>query len=218
MQSYVQSDQTWLLDSLNWDKVSVISTLDLLPLTFINNLSFLSQHVITDYTAQSAYLENSLLLAHMSTSPVSSLYVSHTGDLSHIALVYTLPAVSLFFSSFYNVSQSAALLAPELALVLTDYLVAYETSQSFNMRTSVCFDSGVNTLNCFGGEGSLPLIMFGLFAWFVVYMVLTDVALPWSRYNHSQFARSYVYLFSFSKETRVQLEVVLQTTVLFLFY
>ena len=59
LKSYVRSGQTWLSNSLNWDKVSVISTLDLLPLTFINNLSFLSQHVITNYTAQSAYLEKS---------------------------------------------------------------------------------------------------------------------------------------------------------------
>ena len=140
------------------------------------------------------------------------------GDLGHSASVCGLPAVALFCSSFSNVYHASALLTPEVALILTDYLVAYETSQSLNARAIMGFDSGVEVLTHIGVEGLLPLIIFGLFTWFVVYMFLTGAILPWSSYSHSQFARSYVYIFSFSKETRVQLEVVLQTTVLFLFY
>lgn len=193
-------------------------TLDFLPLMFVNNLSFVSQYLVTDYIDHSAHLETSLLFTHASTSLVKGLHASYMLDLNRGALVDCLPVASLFLSSFYGIYRASVLLTPELALVLTDYLVICERSQSFNARPSVCFDSGVNALNCLAGEGSLPLVMLLLLAWFVIYMVLTNTFLPWSSYSHSQFARSYVYVFSFSKETRVQLEVVLQTTVLFLFY
>lgn len=218
VQTYKSTDQTWLADSLNWEKLSGISTLDTSFLTFLHNSSFINQHLTLDYSLKMSYLDIILITSNSVNYSASSLYVSYINDLYNNFSVLYLPLLSLFSSSYQDVYSLVMLVSPEVIIAFADYFNLYHSSSFINAQVSACFDSYTNNLNYIFGEGILSLFMFLFFAWLLIYFFTVNSLLTWSTYNYSQFARLYLYFFSMSRDTRLQFEVVLQTAIFFFFY
>jgi len=217
VQTYKSTDQTWLADSLNWEKLSGISTLDTSFLTFLHNSSFINQHLTLDYSLKMSYLDIILITSNSVNYSASSLYVSYINDLYNNFSVLYLPLLSLFSSSYQDVYSLVMLVSPEVIIAFADYFNLYHSSSFINAQVSACFDSYTNNLNYIFGEGILSLFMFLFFAWLLIYFFTVNSLLTWSTYNYSQFARLYLYFFSMSRDTRLQFEVVLQTAIFFFF-
>jgi len=110
------------------------------------------------------------------------------------------------------------LLTPEVIIAFSDYFSVYYAVSNINYTSSAYFDSFFNNLNFTFGEGFLHLLMFLLFSWLIIYFFVINFFLKWSTYRYNQITRLYYYFYSSSKDTRLQLEVVLQTAVFFIFY
>jgi len=57
VQTYKYTDQTWLVDSLNWEKISNIALSDYSLVSFLYNSSFINQHFIIDYISKISFLD-----------------------------------------------------------------------------------------------------------------------------------------------------------------
>lgn len=113
------------------------------------------------------------------------------------------------FQDLFNV---ATLISPELTTSMIDLGTSYTRSPSINFSPSAITDSYTSNLNFFVSGGTIGVLFFFLYVWFLVYTSTTNLPLRWTVPVGNQFARLYYYLFSLAKETRMQFEAALQTT------
>ena len=218
VQTYKYTDQTWLVDSLNWEKVSNIAFSDYSLLSFIYNSSFVSQHFILDYTSKLSLLDTTLVSLNTHNVSVSVLYNSFVSDLYLSFNICYLPVLPLFSSMYQDIFSIMILFSPELITAFSDYFYLYYFNNSLLFTASSCFDSYLSNLNHNFNENVLSLFMFFFFTWFIIYFFYTVMSLRWSKFTWSQLSRTYMYVFSISKESRIQFESVLQSVVFFIFY
>lgn len=218
-QKYKYTDQTWLTDSLNWDKLSNISLNEYSLVSFIYNSSFLNQHFITDYTTKFSFLDVILTNGNFYNFNTTLLYNYFIMDIYLSFNVQYLPYLSYFTASYQDVFALTLLFSPEVILAFTDYFYLYYSNLSTTLPVpSACFDSYVNNLNYSFMEGLIFFFMFFFFSWFLVYFFFMNFILKWSTLHWSQFIRIYLYSFSISKDTRLQYEAIIQTAIFFIFY
>ena len=218
VQQYKQTDQTWLVDSLNWEKTSSLAFHDYSFVNFLYNSSFINQHIISDYSTKLSTLDVILLGTNTWGSSVSFLYNSFINDFYLGFFNQWLPLMSLFSSSYQDIFSLVLIFSPEVIMSFSDYFTTYYSVGAINFSVSACFDSYTNNLNYSFGEGLISLFMFFFFSWFIIYFFILVASLRWSNLQFTQFIRFYIYFFSVSKETRVQFEAVIQTGIFFIFY
>ena len=215
---YKYSDQTWLTDSLNWDKLGSVTFSDYSFISFLTNSSFINQHLTIDYLNKVSNLDVILLSGNSWSLSVAVLFNNYVNDIYLLFSINYLYALPLFTSSYQDILNVVLLLSPEVIIAFNDYLSTYYGLSTVNKTSLVFFDSYTNNLNYNFNEGLLSVFTFFLFTWFIVYFFTMSVSLKWSNLLISQFTRFYFFFFSASKDTRVQFEAVVQTGVFFIFY
>jgi hypothetical protein len=216
--TYKNSDQLWLSDSLNWEKTSALAFSDTSFVSFLYNSFFVSQHVLTDKISKLSYLDVIILKTNSWNFNVQTLYFSFLNDIYLDFFNLYLPLISLMGSNYQDFFTLIAVISPELNIAISDYFYEVFFFNNVNFLPSAVFDSFTNNLNYFSNDGFVIFIMFFLYVWFIVYFFLTSFSLRWSSFNFSHFNRFFYYFYSISVETRIQLEAVMQTFVFFLFY
>jgi len=177
VQTYKHTDQTWLVDSLNWEKVSNIAFSDYSLISFIYNSSFVSQHFILDYTSKLSLLDITLLSLNTHNVSVSVLYNSFVNDLYLSFSLCYLPVLPLFSSMYQDIFSIIILFSPELIVSFSDYFYLYYFNNSLLFTASSCFDSYLSNLNHNFNENVLSLFMFFFFTWFIIYFFFTTFSL-----------------------------------------
>lgn len=216
--TYKNSDQLWLSDSLNWEKTSTLAFSDTSFVSFLYNSFFVSQHVLTDKISKLSYLDVIILKTNSWNFNVQTLYFSFLNDIYLDFFNLYLPLISLMGSNYQDFFTLIAIISPELNIAISDYFYEVFFFNNVNLLPAAVFDSFTNNLNYFSNDGFVVFIMFFLYVWFIVYFFLTSFSLKWSSFNFSHFNRFFYYFYSISVETRIQLEAVMQTFVFFLFY
>ena len=218
MSTYKASDQMWLSDSLNWEKTSILVSSDWSLASFLFQSSFINQHLSVDHVSKLSHLDVTLIKANSNSTSIQTLYTSFMDDLILEIFTFSLPTINLLQTEYQEIFSTLILVAPELSLMLSDYVFAYYTNSVINYLPSAVFDSYTNNLNFYFSEGVLHFMMFWFFVWFVIYFFTTNLSLKWSLPAGSHFMRFYYYFFSISRETRIQFEAVMQSMLFFLFY
>jgi len=218
MSTYKSNSQMWLTDSLNWEKILNVATHDWTLMSFLFQSSFVNQHLITDSVIKFSYLDSILIHTNSKANTIQNLYTSSMNDIIIQTNTCFLPLSSLFQSEYQETFSTTLILTPELSIMFNDYLTTYFLASSFNSLPSAVFDSYTNNLNFYVSTGVTYFILFALYAWFLVFFFTTIVSLKWSTPINAHFLRFYYYIFSISREIRIQLEVVLQTFVFFILY
>ena len=138
--------------------------LDTGVLSFLQNSSFLNQHLTVDFSTKISYLDIILLNSANFTNSVLVLYNSYIYDLYNLFSFTALPVLTLFFSSYQDVYGVTLLVSPEVIMAHLDYFTLYHFLTDFNTCVSFCFDSYTNNLNYIFGEGLLSFFMFIFFS------------------------------------------------------
>ena len=219
VQKYKYTDQTLLVDSLNWEKMSTSVFSDYYLTSFLYNSSFINQHFLSDYVSKLSHLDTVLLVTGgFSQFSNLVLYNSFMHDLFLTFSVKFSNLMVLFSSSYQDIFSLILLFSPDLILAFDDYFFTYYSTNFINTTVASVFDSYSSNLNYIFGEGLITLFLFMLFSWFIVYFFTLNSFLRWSNFHPTQFMRFYLYFFSMSKDTRVQFEAVTQTLIFFIFY
>ena len=93
LQTYKNTDQIWLADSLNVEKVVTLSTHDFSFISFLYNPSFINQHLLLDYSTKLSYLDIFLINTKFLYITDFTLYNSFIYDLTssfNINFLFTL--------------------------------------------------------------------------------------------------------------------------------
>jgi len=216
MSYYKLSDQLWLSDSLNWEKIIVYVTSDWTILSFLFQSSFINHHIFLDYISKLSYIDIFLVNSNLNTFQI--LYYSLMNDFALELLIILLPINNIFQTEYQDICTTLLLLTPELNILLNEYALYYYTTNIINYTPIAVFDSYTNNMNYYYSEGIIYFMMFWLYVWFIIYFFTIVILLKWSNFLNIHFVRFYYYFFNISKETRIQFEAVLQSMLFFLFY
>jgi len=160
MSTYRSSDQLWLAESLNWEKISSIVSSEWSPLSFLTNSSFLNQHFFIDHISKLSFFDAFLVTVDSAKFVSQTLYGSFVYDLLLETVTLCWPIVNLFHTEYQELFSTLLLLSPELSTVFTEYANLYYLSNSINYTPSAVFDSYVSSNNFFFSEGIFSFLIF----------------------------------------------------------
>lgn len=220
VQTYKHTDQTWLVDSLNWDQVTSLAFSDYSLMSFIYNSSFLNQHFLTDYLTKASFVDIYFSIFSATSFNNAQLYYSFLLDIYLNFNLCFYSTISLFTSGYQDLLTILFIFAPEVINAFNDYFCTYVQSSTYTTvyKPLAVFDSYTSNLNFNFSDNFTVLFMFFFFGWFMIYFFYMGIILKWSTFSWNQALRTYFYFFSLSKESRIQFETVLQSVFLFVFY
>ena len=216
--TYKSNDQMWLSDSINWGGIVNTATSDWTLASFIFQSSFVNQYQIFDNIAKFSYLDSIIVSTNLKNTSSQSLYNFLVSDSIIQTNTFFLPLPSIFQSEYQDTLSIALIIAPELANVINDYTSVYFLTNVFSSTPAAVFDAFANNINYFRNDEVLYLLMFSLYAWTLTVLICATISLKWQLSFNAHAVRVFYYIFSISRETRLQLEAVLQTFVFFTLY
>ena len=169
MSTYVSSEQLWVNDCLNWEKISTIALSDTSFLSFLYNSSFISHHLLTDSLTKFSTLDFALIMSNNFHMSFQTLFLSFLLDIHTDFFNLYLPYIPLFTSSYQDSSSMVLLLSPDLILAFKEFYSTYFFESAINFLPAAVFDSFVNNLTYHVCDGVINFFMFftGLFQSFV---------------------------------------------------
>jgi len=216
---YKSTSNQWVLDSLSQEYTDLLFINNQSIISFIVNSSFVNQHFAIDHLTKLSYLDTMLMNSNTKYhNTVQTLYIAFNEDLVLQTSTFFLPFSSLLQSEYQETFSTMLIVAPELSTMLNDYIYLYIMPSSFMNTPAAVFDSYLSNWVFHTGLGAAYFIFFWLYTWMLVYFLLINVMLRWSIPLNFQFVRFYYYIFSMSREIRIQLEVVFQTIVFLVIY
>jgi len=155
--------------------------------SFVFQSSFLSNVMFSDFIVKLSSLD--AMLIHLNTNLRGSqfLYDSFVYDIILFLNIYYLPFSTLILSGYQEHVSSVLVLAPELSFLFTEYINNYVLFNLINNSPSAVFDSYLNNLNFFYGEGCVQLFLFFLYVYFIVYIFTTVFLLKWVSFYTTHF-------------------------------
>ena len=166
-----------MVDSLNWDRTMNNIVFDWSLTSFVFQPSFLSQYFHIDHPTKLSYLDVFLINNTVNSSTTDALYNAFNEDIVLYLNVYFLPMSPMFNSEYQESITNVIFLAPELSTVLNTYFKDYYFNSSFLTAPASVFDSFVNNLNFFFGEGMVYFFLFFLYIYFIIYFFTLIVSL-----------------------------------------
>lgn len=218
MSTYVSSEQLWINDCLNWEKISGIALSDTSFVSFLYNASFISHHLIVDSITKFSTLDFLLIMSNNSSMSSQTLFLSFLLDVNIDFVNLFLPYIPLFSSSYQDSSSMVLLLSPDLILAFKEFYTTYFFESSINFLPAAVFDSFVNNLTYHVCDGAITFVTFFFYVWAIVYFVLMGSSLKWSNNHMNHMIRFQYYFNNVARETRIQYEAVLQIFVFLIFY
>lgn len=115
------------------------------------------------------------ILIHLNTQlrEPQLLYDSFIYDTIMFLNIYYLPFSTLVLSGYQEHISSVLVLSPELSFLFTEYINNYVLFSTINNAPAAVFDSYLNNLNFFYGEGCVQFFLFFLYVYFIVYIFTT---------------------------------------------
>ena len=218
MQKYKSTDQSWLVDSLNWDRFTIFSLQESTIISFLTNSSFLNHHLMVDSSTKLSYLDVLLIASSGRNYDAATLYHSFLHDTYLIFVLRYFNILPSFISNYQDLFTMSLIFTPELILAFNEYFNSFYNFFFLNSVAVACFDSYTINMIYSIQEGLSSVFLFFLFSWFIIYFFLSSISLLWSKLHAGQFVRSYLYFFSLSREVRIQFEATTQTAIFFVLY
>jgi hypothetical protein len=217
---YNSSSSRWISDSISQENLDQTFTNSQSLISFISTSSFLNQHFNIDQLTKLSYLDNTLIRGstYCPHSISENMYVAFSEDILLQTSICFMPLSQLLQSEYQDNLTTMVVVAPELSLILNDYIYVYVLPSTFLTEILSLFDSYMSSLVFNYNMGSTYYLLFSFYIWILVYILLTGLILSWVKPSNFQFVRFFYYIYSISRETRIQLEVVLQTLVFFVVY
>jgi hypothetical protein len=141
----------------------------------------------TDFVVKLSTLDAILIHVNTQIRTPQFLYDSFIYDTVLFLNIYYLPFSTLILSGYQEHISSVLILAPELSSLFTEYVNNYVLYNLINVSPASVFDSYVNNLNFFYGEGCVQMFLFFLYVYFIVYIFTTVFLLKWVHFFTTHF-------------------------------
>lgn len=215
---YNSCDSLWLDDALNWDMVADMAWGDI----FLTNIwampTFVNVHIFLDSWQKNAFLDFWLLEEGTSPQKNTTFQSAFFWDLLPTFQTHFFFLQFLFFTDFQNLFTLLTYHAPELLLALLEYVMYYWWQNFYFTAPSAGFDSFSDSLTSQPLEMYIYWVAFFIFTWITITFFSLFIINVWSTHGEVFLVRFYYYLFTSSRELRLQFEAVIKVIFFFLLY
>jgi hypothetical protein len=143
--------------------------------------------LFSDFIVKLSTLDAMLIHLNTKTHSAQFLYDSFIYDIVLFLNIYYLPFSTLVLSGYQEHISSVLILAPELSFLFTEYINNYILFGLINNSPSAVFDSYLNNLNFFFGEGCIQFFLFFTYVYFIIYIFTTIFLLKWVNFYTTHF-------------------------------
>lgn len=218
LESYLDNDSLWLEDAINWEEAFDLVLTDFTIYNFLTTPFFFGVHFFLDSYTKISFLDIMLLAETDKITYSRELYDLFIWDLTALFYNKFFPLQFFFYTDYQDFLAILLYYSPELVLALVDYVNVYWLNSTFNSLPASVFDLFNDSLNTSISEFVEYFILFFSFIWLVVIFVNIFHLVKWNNPLEVYFVRILNYLFSMSREMRVQFEAFLQVFFFFFFY
>lgn len=218
LESYLDNDSLWLEDALNWDDVFDLATADYNIFSFLTSAFFFNSHFFLDSITKLSFLDILFLTESNNVNVSRELFDYVMWDL--VSFIYNsfLPTQLLFFTDYQDFIVLILHHSPELSLAILDFINIYWLNSAIGVNPSSVFDTFNDSLASSLSEFLEYFIAFFVFMWGVVFFMGIFRILKWNNIIEIYLVRMHSFLFSVSRENRLQLEAVLTVVFIFVLY
>jgi len=218
LQTYLNSDTVWLDDTLNWDEVYDLTLSDYNLFSMLTSPAFVNSHFFLDSISKLSFLDTMFIQETSTAYASNEFFELFMWD--NTAYVHTnfLNSQFLFYTDYQDYLTLILYHSPELTLALVDYAQLYWVNSSFLATPSAVFDVFDDSFMLTISEFNEYLFSVSLFCWGAIFFFSLFRIIKWVNTLEAYLVRIKNYLFSFSRETRMQYEAVLITAFFAIFY
>ena len=203
-------DTFFIDESLNWDETFSLLFTDYTPFSFSLLAFFTNSHFFLDSPVKFSSLDALILRERTDYTTVSSLYAFLLQDLLSSMDVYFLLPNHLFYLDYQNFIVLMVYHNPELTIALNEHYTQDYYSLTLEHNPSTLFDVYNDNLNISTSEFLEHFFLFFIFIWLTVLSFFNFRLNTWDKSAEPYLTRAYNYLFSISKEVRLQFDAVVQ--------
>lgn len=219
LESYLNNDSFWLEDVLSWDDTINLFLVDSNILSFLITTFFVNTHLFLDSITKMSFLD---ILFYTETDTLNSsreLFDFTMWDLSSYISSNFFIFQFIFFTDYQDFLLTSSHHAPEINIAIIDYINTYWINYITEYTPSAVFDVYYDSLSSsIFSQITDFFIMFIIFTWLVViFSQLWNIA-NWDDLIGFYETRINYWLFSVSKETRIQLEAIFVAFFLYFLY
>lgn len=210
LESYLDNDNLWLEDSLNWEESFELVLSDFTVYSFLTTPFFLNSHFFLDSFTKISFLDIILLIETNKITYSRELYDLFIWDFTSLIYNKFIPFQFLFYTDYQDFIMLVLYYSPELMLAVTDYINTYWISNTMGYSPAVVYDLFSDSLNTAVSEFVEYFILFFSFIWAAVLFVNVFHIIKWNNPLEVYFVRILNYWYSTARETRIQFEAMLQ--------
>lgn len=218
LESYLDNDNLWLENSLNWEEAFDLVLNDFTLYSFLTTPFFYNNYFFIDFFTKISFLDIILLFETNKINFSKEFYDLFIWDLTSTFQNKFLPLQFFFYSDYQDFISIILYYSPELILAINDFINNYWINTILNYTPNIVFDLFNDSLNTAISEFIEYFILFFSFIWGVVFFINIFHVLKWNNPIEIYFIRLINYLYTISKETRLQFETFLQIFFFFFFY
>lgn len=218
LESYLNNDSLWLESSLNWEEAFDMTLNDFTLYSFLTTPFFQSGFFFIDFFTKISFLDILMFLETDKTNYSREFYDLFLWDITTSFTNKFLPVQFFFYTDYQDFIVIMLHYSPELILAVNDFINSYWVSNVISYTPAIVFDLFSDSLNVAISEFLEYVVLFFAFIWIVVLFVNAFRITKWNNPVEIYMVRLINYLFSMSKEARVQFEAMLQTFFFFFFY
>lgn len=218
LKSYLDNDSLWLEDVLNWDDTFDLILSDYNIFSFLTSAFFTNSHFFLD-----SFTKLSLLDVMFINETDSFNYSKELFDLmmwDNLSFINNnfLSLQVVFYTDYQDFMVLVLHHSPELSLALIDYVNTYWINAIINSTPSAVFDIFSDSMYSAISEFLEYFIAFLAFMWMVVIFTGIFRITKWNNPLEVYFVRFSNFIFSISRDTRVQFEAAIKVFFFVFFY
>jgi len=217
LESYLNNDSLWLEDAVNWEEAFDLVLTDFTIYNFLTTPFFFGSFFFLDSFTKLSFLDLIFMLETNKAVYSRELYDLFLWDITSVISNKFLPLQFLFYTDYQDFMVIMLYYSPELMLGLSDFINSYWMSTVFSFTPAIVFDLFSDSLNTAISEFAEYVILFFFFIWIVVIFINIFQLIKWNNPIEIYMVRLFNYLFSISRETRLQFESFLQIFFFFFF-
>lgn len=219
LESYLNNDSFWLEDVLSWDDTIDLFLADISVVSFLMSPFFINTHLFLDSLTKMSFID---ILFYSETDTLNSsreLFDFLMWDLSSYVSSNFFIFQFIFYTDYQDFLLTSSHHSPELNLAIIDYVTTYWISYITNYTPSAVFDLYYDSLSSsLFSQVTDFIIMSVIFSCIFILISRSLNIFNWSDLVSFYETRINYWLFSVSKETRVQLEAILVAFFLYFLY
>jgi len=187
-------------------------------LSFLTSAFFVNTHFFLDFYSKTSFLDTMLTLEALNKFTTQKFLNIFFWDLMGFIYTNFFPLQLLFFTDYQDFLMLIFQNSPELSLVLVDYIVLNWLNFTIRTSPSSVFDTFQDSLNSTLSEFIEYFVAFFVFFLALSLFIGSFRILKWNNSVETYLVRTHSYLFTASRETRLQLEATFKVLFFFVLY